>query len=166
MTGEQASDLVHATAIELRCGEASAGVLLTGPPGSGKSSVAFALIDQPGHGLCPAGPVRARLVSDDQVRLMQQGPGIVMTPPAGLAGLLEVRGIGIVRHDNCCASARLAFVVDHQPAAQQQRLPEAATTGLLDLPFPLYRADFAAAGAAGRIRLLAQLHWGQLGLHG
>jgi hypothetical protein len=60
----------------------------------------------------------------------------------------------------------LAFVVEHQPAAQQQRLPE-ATTGLLDLPFPLYRADFAAAGAAAsRIRLLAQLHWGQLGLHG
>jgi serine kinase of HPr protein (carbohydrate metabolism regulator) len=58
----------------------------------------LALIDEPGHwGCVPAGPVRARLVSDDQVRLMQQGPHIVMSPPAGLAGLLEVRGIGIVR---------------------------------------------------------------------
>ena len=58
----------------------------------------------------------------------------------------------------------LAFVVEHQPAGQQERLPEAAATSLLGQQVPVFQADLAAPAAASRIRVLAQLHWGQLQL--
>lgn len=164
MTGEHAGMLVHATAVELRCGEDLAGVLIKGAPGSGKSALALALIDEPGLGLCASGPVVSRLVSDDQVSLVKEGPDIVMLAPDALTGLLEVRGVGIVQLRQNCPPARLAFVVEHQPSGLQDRLPEAATTSLLGQQVPIFRADLGAPGAAGRIRVLAQLHWGRLQL--
>lgn len=164
MSGKHPAVMVHATAVELRCGEHLAGVLLTGPAGSGKSSLALALVDQPGLGLCANGPLITRLVSDDQVSLVKDGADIVMSAPDTLAGMLEVRGVGIVQLREVCLPARLAFVVEHQPACQQERLPEAATTSLLGQQVPLYRADLSAPAAASRIRVLAQLHWGQLQL--
>lgn len=70
------------------------GVLLLGPPGSGKSDLLLRLIDR--------GFV---LVADDQVDI-EEG---IARPPAMLAGLVEVRGLGILRFDH--ATARLALVV-------------------------------------------------------
>jgi HPr kinase/phosphorylase len=164
MSGEQAGLMVHATAVELRCGEDLAGVLIKGAPGSGKSALALALIDEPGLGLCANGPVVTRLVSDDQVSLVKDGPHIVMSAPDALTGLLEVRGVGIVQLRDNCPPARLAFVVEHQPVGLQDRLPEATATSLLGQQVPLFRADLAAPATASRIRLLAQLHWRQLQL--
>jgi serine kinase of HPr protein (carbohydrate metabolism regulator) len=164
MSGKHPGVLVHATAVELRCGQDIAGVLLTGPAGSGKSSLALALVDQPGLGLCANGPLITRLVSDDQVSLIRTGPDIVMSAPDSLAGLLEVRGMGIVQLREVCPPARLSFVVEHQPAGQQERLPQAAATSLLGQQVPVFQADLAAPAAASRIRVLAQLHWGQLQL--
>jgi HPr kinase/phosphorylase len=164
MSSEHAGVLVHATAVELRCGEDMAGVLIKGAPGSGKSALALALIEEPGLGLCANGPLVTRLVSDDQVSLMKDGSDIVMSAPGALAGLLEVRGVGIVQLSEACPPARLAFVVEHQPAGLQDRLPEATATSLLGQQVPLFRADLGAPAAASRIRVLAQLHWGQLQL--
>src|SRR5690349_5084103 len=59
-----------------------AGVLLIGPPGSGKSDLALRLLYQ-----------GFQLIADDQVAI-EDG---IAKPPAALAGLLEVRGLGIVR---------------------------------------------------------------------
>ena len=59
-----------------------AGVLLLGPPGSGKSDLALRLLE---HGFM--------LVADDRVEI----EGGIARPPPHLAGLLEVRGLGIVR---------------------------------------------------------------------
>ncbi|MDP9095534.1 MAG: phosphotransferase, partial [Pseudomonadota bacterium] len=57
------------------------GVLLTGPPGSGKSDLLLRLIDR---GYC--------LVADDQVDISEG----LARPPMALAGLLELRGLGIM----------------------------------------------------------------------
>lgn len=155
----------HATAIELRSGENAAGILIIGPSGSGKSSLALRMIDQPGFGMTPAEPVSARLVSDDQVVLTRRGDGVVMTSPPAIAGLVEVRGVGIIRTTSISRQARLAFVIEHQQAGEQDRMPAAAHLQIADCQVPHYAIDLASEAAASRVRLLAQLFWGQVSLH-
>ena len=99
--------LLHATAVAID-GRA---VLLRGAPGAGKSDLALRLID--------AG---ARLVADDQSALARRGDVVIVRAPAAIAGLLEVRGIGIFRLD-ALAEAPLALIVDLAPADAVERLP-------------------------------------------
>ena len=79
---------VHGTGLLL--GET--GILLRGPSGAGKSVLAMSLLDRwDGRGL------PAFLVSDDRVDLVQTGRNIAMVAPDKLAGLIELRGRGIVQ---------------------------------------------------------------------
>ena len=57
---------------------------IEGPPGSGKSSLALALIDR-----------GAQLIGDDGVTLKREGETLVAHPPPNIAGLIEVRGVGL-----------------------------------------------------------------------
>ncbi|HUA78279.1 MAG TPA: phosphotransferase [Acetobacteraceae bacterium] len=110
-----------------------AGVLLLGPSGTGKSDLLFRLLD---HGFT--------LVADDRVEVEN---GLAWAPTE-LAGLLEVRGIGIVRVP-CTAQARLALAVDL--AARPERLPQPARhaeTGL-----PLVALDPQCPSAPARVAL-------------
>lgn len=61
-------------------------LLIEGPPGSGKSSLALALIDR-----------GAELIGDDGVTLTRDGEALIASPPPRIGGMLEVRGVGIVR---------------------------------------------------------------------
>ncbi|WP_040850329.1 HPr kinase/phosphorylase, partial [Nitrospirillum viridazoti] len=74
---------VHATCVSV----GGAGVLLRGASGSGKSDLALRLVD--------AG---ALLVADDQVALAADPTATLLTAtaPERLAGLIEVRGLGIL----------------------------------------------------------------------
>ncbi len=60
-------------------------LILEGPPGSGKSSLALALIDR-----------GAQLIGDDGVRLECLGGEVLVNTPPNTAGLLEIRNVGIV----------------------------------------------------------------------
>ena len=60
-------------------------LLIEGEPGSGKSSLALALIDR-----------GAQLIGDDGVTLARGGERLLASPPPNIAGLLEVRGVGLV----------------------------------------------------------------------
>lgn len=64
----------------------------------------------------------ARLVADDRVLLEAAHGRLLARPPATLAGLIEVRGLGLMRlaHE---ASAVVGSVVD-LAATDAQRLPE------------------------------------------
>jgi len=92
------------------------GVLLVGPPGAGKSDMVLRLLD---HGFV--------LVADDRVEI----EGFWARPPAGLAGLLEVRGLGILRFAHLPqARLRLAVTLRPDPA----RLPDPSRHTAPDLP--------------------------------
>ena len=68
-------------------------VLIRGPSGAGKSQLAFALIEA-----ARAGRLRfARLIGDDRVRIETHHGRLLVRPAPALAGLIELRGIGICR---------------------------------------------------------------------
>jgi HPr kinase/phosphorylase len=95
-------------------------VLIRGPSGSGKSRLALDLIGAARTGLLPF----ARLVADDRVHLEAANGRLLARPAAALAGLIEVRGVGLQRiaYEQ---SAVVGWVVD-LAAAEAQRLPDAA----------------------------------------
>jgi HPr kinase/phosphorylase len=109
------------------------GVLLIGPSGAGKSDLVLRLLAR-----------GFELVADDRVEIMD---GIARSP-AALEGLLEVRGLGIVRLPHV-PSARLALVVELTPAPI--RLPAPTCHAVLNLP--LAYVDAGAASAADRVAL-------------
>lgn len=128
--------LVHATAVAL----AGSALLLRGPPGAGKSDLALRLIDG-----------GAALVADDQVTLRREGGRILAAPPTTIAGLIEVRGLGILRLEWC--EAPLGLIVDLVAEDAIARLPETASETVLGLAVPrLAMAPFAASAAA-KLRL-------------
>jgi serine kinase of HPr protein (carbohydrate metabolism regulator) len=130
--------LTHGTAIAID-GEA---LLLRGPPGAGKSDLALRLIDG-----------GARLVADDQTEISRRGERIWVRAPAVVAGLIEVRGIGILRLE-AMAEAPLALIVDLVPRAVIERLPEAAVETVLGLPIRRLAVAPFEASAAAKLRLL------------
>lgn len=77
---------IHASAILL----GHRGILIRGASGSGKSRLALAL-------LRAAGSSFARLVGDDRIHLEAAHGRLLMRPAKKLEGLIEVRGVGIVR---------------------------------------------------------------------
>ena len=128
--------LVHATAIAID-GRA---VLLRGPSGAGKSDLALRLID--------AG---ARLVADDQVELRRAGGRVLVRAPAAIAGLVEVRGVGILGLEPLLEAA-LAMCVDLVPSAEVERLPEIRCENVLGLAVPSIAISPFEASAAAKLR--------------
>ena len=137
---------MHATC--LRVGPA--GVLLLGPPGAGKSALALALLDAPGYATGQT-LLKARLVADDQVVIEREGAGLTASAPETLAGLLEVRGLGLVHVENL-PSARLHLAVKLIPRREIERLPEPEVFSLLDAALPLARLDPESPHAPARLR--------------
>jgi HPr kinase/phosphorylase len=130
--------VAHATCVAL----GDAAVLLRGPSGSGKSDLALRFIDGGGH-----------LVADDQVALTVEGGVLVAAPPPPLAGLIEVRGVGIVRLPHL-PRATVRLVADLvEPARIERAPPEARRCRLLDLSLPLLLLDPFAASACAKLRL-------------
>src|SRR5580704_5144666 len=99
---------------------------------AGKSDLALRLIEAGG-----------RLVSDDQTHLARRGLSLVATPPPALAGMIEVRGVGIVPlpRNKLVAQATVALLVDLVPPDLIERLPEPQSETLLDITVP--RLDLA-----------------------
>lgn len=80
-------------------------VLITGLPGSGKSSLALALIDR-----------GAVLIGDDGVTLEPRGERLHASPPPNTAGLLEVRNVGLIKLPTAQAVS-IALIVGLDEAA-------------------------------------------------
>jgi HPr kinase/phosphorylase len=113
MTSTTIQTTIHASAVLV----GARAVLIRGPSGAGKSRLALDLVE--------AGRARvlcfARLVGDDRVHVQAAAGRLLVRPAKPLAGLIEVRGLGILRlpHE---PSAVVGLVVDL--AAATERLPE------------------------------------------
>jgi HPr kinase/phosphorylase len=129
--------LLHATAVAIE-GHA---VLLCGVSGAGKSDLGLRLID--------AG---ARLVADDQSELFRRGEQVLVRAPASIAGLLEVRGVGIFRLD-ALAEAPVALVADLVPTETLERLPVRQSRTILGLAIPSISLAPFEASAPAKLRL-------------
>ena len=105
---------VHATAVAI----GPDGVLIRGPSGAGKSMLALTLIERR-----RAAGGFAALVADDRVTLTASAGRLIATGPADLAGLLEVRGRGILRVESEAATV-VRLVVDLVEPDQIVRLPD------------------------------------------
>ena len=125
---ERGNATVHASAVLV----GDRAVLIRGPSGAGKSRLAFDLILAGRTGQIPP----AILVGDDRVRLDTSGGNLIVRPPRELAGLIEIRGLGIRRIEHV-GEAAVGLVVD-LAAADAERLPaaEALTTAIHGVKIP------------------------------
>lgn len=95
-TGAPAPLILHASCVALD----GRGLLILGPSGSGKSALALHLM-----------ALGARLVADDRCQVTRDGGSLVASCPPNLSGLIEARGLGLLRADPL-PSARLALALD------------------------------------------------------
>jgi serine kinase of HPr protein (carbohydrate metabolism regulator) len=133
--------ILHAGLIALRSRGSWRGVLIQGPSGAGKSDLALRATE--------AG---FRLAADDRTRLFVSAGRLFGAPPRPLFGLIEVRGLGVLRHDSL-AFAEIALSVRCKTAAAEvERFPERATESLLGVDVPILEIWPLEISAPAKIR--------------
>ncbi len=101
------ADTIHASAVALN----DCGLLILGPAGSGKSSLAIELI-----------ALGAELVADDMVMLSAKKGALWAEAPIGARGLIEARNVGILPCPLREGAVKLDLVVD-LASEETERLP-------------------------------------------
>jgi serine kinase of HPr protein (carbohydrate metabolism regulator) len=128
---------LHATCVSVD----GKGILILGPSGSGKSDLALRLID--------GGAV---LVADDRVDISRQEEALIASAPANLGGMLEVRGIGIVRLPHS-EQVSLRLMVELVGRDEVERMPEARFWDCLGLQLPLLSLNAFEHSVCAKIRV-------------
>jgi serine kinase of HPr protein (carbohydrate metabolism regulator) len=144
---------IHASAVLV----GARALLIRGPSGAGKSRLALALLRQAEIGT----PAFVRLVSDDRSLIAPHHGRLVVRPVPEIAGLIEVRGLGIRRlaHEPAAVvgwvvdlaapdGERLPATVSTEIALEGIRLPRLAVAAEAD-PLALILAMIATAPAGG-----------------
>jgi HPr kinase/phosphorylase len=131
-------------------------VLIRGPSGSGKSLLAWNLINAASQGLLPF----ARLIGDDRLQVIGQSGRLLVRPAQALSGLIEIHGLGI-RKLPFEPLAIVGWVVD-LAATDASRLPATEAATALIAGVKVTRLP-VAAGIAALPMLLAALRTSPVG---
>ncbi|HEY2177651.1 MAG TPA: HPr kinase/phosphorylase [Caulobacteraceae bacterium] len=117
--------IVHAGLIARQVGGRWRGVLIEGPPGAGKSDLALRALSR-----------GFTLVADDRVLVFAAGGRLYGRAPDTLTGLIEARGVGVIRR-NPLPFAAIALVARcvAEPG-EVERLPEPTRRDLLGQSLP------------------------------
>ncbi len=101
-----AGEIRHGTCVAVE----GRGLLILGPSGAGKSALALRLL-----------ALGAALVADDRTALSVENGRLIARSPAALRGLIEARGLGILRAPSV-EHAEIRLVADLEQT-EDQRLP-------------------------------------------
>lgn len=120
MSRDSGAQTLHASAVAI----GGRGILILGRSGAGKSALALRVM-----------ALGATLVADDQVMLRSERASLIASAPPQLAGLIEARGVGLLRVDTVAeAPIALAVDLDRTPTA---RMPERDEITFLGVPIRL-----------------------------
>ncbi|SNX68392.1 Hpr(Ser) kinase/phosphatase [Cereibacter ovatus] len=134
--------LLHASCVAV----GGRALLILGPSGAGKSSLALALM-----------ALGADLVADDRTEILREGATLVARCPPALAGLIEARGLGILRAP-AIHEARVELAVD-LGQRETDRLPQRRNIQVLGRPVDLV---FGQEGGHFSYALLLRLTSGRV----
>ena len=109
-------------------------LLIEGPPGAGKSSLALALIDR-----------GATLVGDDAVTLDRRGEAVHALPPPTTAGLVEIRNVGILEMPTTHGPVALILTLDPAAARFPLAIAERTLAGIAVPALPFVPGDAVQA---------------------
>jgi HPr kinase/phosphorylase len=118
------------------------GILIRGPSGSGKSDLALRLIDD-----------GAGLVADDQVVIKSVGQELYLSPPDSLSGLIEVRGVGVIKIEYV-RDIRLCLIVELDPRNEIQRIPKIKEELIKKIPVPVINMYAFESSVLAKIKII------------
>ncbi|MEO1730804.1 MAG: HPr kinase/phosphatase C-terminal domain-containing protein [Pseudomonadota bacterium] len=151
MTDTPDSVILQASAVAIE-GRA---LLIEGEPGMGKSSLALALIDRGAQLIGDDGVTVARAADDTQSRL-------IASAPPNIKGLLEVRGVGLVRFA-VSPPVPVALILSLSDA-ETERLPETiGCRDILSCAIPTLPFHPGSLAPAERAKAALRLHGLALG---
>lgn len=128
---------IYATCVSIK----GAGVLLLGKSGSGKSDLALRLIENK----------EAVLVADDRTDICVKNGTVYAGAPENIKGLLEIRGIGIIKvpyADDTPVRLAVELVED---AKKVERMPETEFFEIKGIGVPLIKLYAFEISAADKI---------------
>ncbi len=119
-------------------------ILVEGPPGSGKTTLALTLIDR-----------GATLIGDDGVHLWAEAGVLFAAPPRATAGLIEVRGVGLATLATATAPVALVLRAHDAVPRYVERADALELAGCL---VPLLPFDLRSPAAALRAEYALAFH--------
>lgn len=128
-------EIIHGSCVAV----SSRGVLLLGKSGSGKSDLCLRLMASSGL-----------LVADDQVVLRREGHYLIAGVQDRIRGLLEVRGVGIIRYP-VASNVPVALVVNLVERDEVERLPTPVLYESQGLTIPMISLHGHDAASADKI---------------
>ncbi len=137
MTSGHRSLLLHATTVAWN----ERAVLIRGMSGTGKSAMGLELLAWGGT-----------LVADDRTELTNEGGRVVARCPPAIRGLIEARGVGLLRVE-AAPEAEVALIVDLDHA-ETERLPPWREEAILGVRLPVLHKPSTGPFAAAILQYL------------
>lgn len=131
----------HACALEIN----ETGILIKGASGSGKTSLMLGLLER-----ATLENMNAFMITDDQVFLKREHNSLIASAPQAIAGMVELRGYGIM--EKCHKpSSNLDLVVEITEDKRIDRMPEKKYYIFEGLKLPMLEVPLRHENQAVRI---------------